>query len=301
MVESKGYIYGFIGVVCFSLTLPATRIAVTDIDPTIVGLGRALVASIFAAVALYIYREKIPPLFMWRRIALVAAGGVVGFPVFTSIAMAHTHASHGAVVLGILPLATAIFAVFFGRERPSVAFWIASVLGAAVVVGFMLGQTEGKLVAYDFFLILAVLLAGLAYAVGAQLAREIGSWQVICWALLLSAPFLFPVVTWKIYVVGFSPTITSFMGFMYVSAISMFFAFFAWYKGLAEGGTAKIGVLQLLQPFMTIGFSALLLGEAISISTVLIAILVSGVVLTALKSRVKQQESIPKKINLIHE
>lgn len=292
---SKGYFYGLLGVVCFSLTLPATRMAVIDIDPTVVGLGRALVAAIFAAVALYVYREKIPAFIFWRRIALVSAGGVIGFPVFTSIAMTHTHASHGAVVLGILPLATAIFAVFYGRERPSKAFWIASVVGACVVVGFMLGQTQGALVAYDAFLILAVLSAGLAYAVGAQLAREIGSWQVICWALLLSVPFIFPIVAWKIYQVGFAPKVTSFIGFIYVSAISMFFAFFAWYKGLAQGGTAKIGVLQLLQPFMTIGFSALLLGEAIATSTILIAVFVSGVVLIALNSRIKQQNIMIKK------
>lgn len=301
MMKSKGYLYGFIGVVCFSLTLPATRIAVIDIDPTVVGLGRALVAAMLAAAVLYFHREKIPARRFWGHIALVAVGGVVGFPVFTSIAMTHADASHGAVVLGILPLATALFAVFFGRERPSIAFWIASVVGSCVVVGFMLAQTRGELVAYDLFLIVAVLSAGLAYAVGAQLAREIGSWQVICWALLISVPFLLPAVGWRIYQVGFTPKIPSLLGFVYVSAISMFFAFFAWYKGLAEGGTAKVGMLQLLQPFMTIGFSALLLGELITCTTILVAALVSGVVLVALKSRVKQMSSIIEKPALAHE
>lgn len=290
MSSSKGYFFGLVGVVCFSLTLPATRFAVEDLDPTIVGLGRALVAALFASIMLYWCRQKIPARKYWLNIALVAAGGVIGFPVLTSIAMVHTHASHGAIVLGILPIATACFAVLFGRERPSIAFWFASLCGAVLVVGYSFKESNGQFVFYDFILLLAVLSAGLAYAVGAKIAREIGSWQVICWALLLSVPFLLPAVTFRLIQKGFDPHVTSLLGFLYVSAVSMFLGFFAWYKGLAEGGTAKVGMLQLLQPFMTIGFSSLLLGESINQSAVIIAFFVAIAIFLALKARVK---SIP--------
>lgn len=291
MSSSKGYLFGLIGVACFSLTLPATRIAVMDLDPTIVGLGRALVAAVFALLILYWYREPIPAIKHWKNIALVAAGGVIGFPVLTSIAMVHTHASHGAVVLGILPLATACFAVVFGGERPSLAFWIASVFGAALVVAYTLKESHGSFVFYDVILLAAVLSAGLAYAVGAQIAREIGSWQVICWALLLSVPFLLPPVIIRLMQEGFHPQANSLAAFLYVSAVSMFLGFFAWYKGLAIGGTAKVGLLQLLQPFMTIGFSALLLGESVTSSTLLISTVVAIVIFFAFKTRVKSNYS----------
>ncbi len=287
MVSSKGYLFGIIGVACFSLTLPATRFAVEDIDPTIVGLGRALVAALFAGIMLLLHREKIPPRKHWLNIALVAAGAVVGFPVLTSIAMTHTHASHGAIVLGILPIATACFAVLIGRERPSLAFWLASLIGAALVIGYTVSESKGSFAFYDIVLLFAVFSAGLAYALGARIAREIGSWQVICWALLLSAPFLLPVVSYQVVHKGFEPKLPSLLGFLYVSAVSMFLGFFAWYKGLAIGGTAKVGMLQLLQPFMTLFFSALLLGETINTNAIIVAFAATSAIFFALKSRVK--------------
>jgi drug/metabolite transporter (DMT)-like permease len=298
MKTPNGLVFGFLGVLCFSLTLPATRFAVVDIDPTTVGLGRALIAALLASFFLWFSGERLPNKKYWFGIVLVSAGGVIGFPVMTSIAMTYTHASHGAVVLGLLPLFTAIFAVFFCDERPSFVFWLAGLSGSALVVGYTLTISQGGFVLYDILLLFAAIFAGLAYAVGARLSSEIGSWQVICWALLFSVPFIFPIVTFSIIENGFTVKSKSLFGFLYVSFFSMFLAFFFWYRGLALGGVAKIGLLQLLQPFLTIGFSILLLGEAVSYYTLLVCTIVSAVLFVSFRSRVTIKNNIPSGINL---
>lgn len=292
MSSLKGYLYGLVGVMCFSLTLPATRIAVMDIDPTIVGFGRAVFAAALAFFALWIGREKIPAKKHWGSIAVVTLGAVLGFPLLTTLAMAHTDASHGAVVLGLLPLSTAIFAVIICRERPSLAFWVASVIGALLVVGYTLQKSQGAIIIYDLLLFAAVFLVGLAYAVGGQLAKSLGSWQVICWALLFSVPFTLPILIFELTEKPFNPSFESLMGFTYVSVVSMFLGFFFWYRGLSEGGIAKVGLLQLLQPFMTITASAIFLDEIIESNMIFFTVSVSVVILFALKSKVKYQPMI---------
>lgn len=294
----SGLVFGFLGVLCFSLTLPATRFAVMDIDPTTVGLGRALIAALLASFVLLFAGEKLPNKKHWFGIVLVSSGGVIGFPVMTSIAMTYTHASHGAVVLGLLPLSTAVFAVLFCNERPSFVFWLTGIAGSALVIGYALTLSQGKFVLYDLLLLFAAICAGLAYAVGARLSSEIGSWQVICWALLFSVPFILPVVTFSIIENGFTVKPKSLLGFLYVSFFSMFLAFFLWYKGLALGGVAKIGLLQLLQPFLTIGFSMLLLGEAISNYTLVVCTIVSAVLFVSFRSRVTIKNNISSGVNL---
>jgi len=284
---SKGVIFGLLGVACFSLTLPATRFAVMDLDPTVVAMGRAMVAGILSLGALLVFRERIPDRSHWMSLALVAAGAVIGFPVFTTWAMVYVDASHGAIVLGILPLSTACFAVLVGHERPSIWFWLASLMGSGIVIAYSLLRATGQLAIYDLILLGAVASAGMAYALGAKLAKSIGSWQVICWALVLSLPIAIALFIWRVQMTGFAPRLPSLLGFAYVSVFSMFLGFFAWYKGLALGGTAKVGLIQLLQPFMTMGASCLLLGEAFSIESLLVASAVSSTVMLALKARVQ--------------
>jgi drug/metabolite transporter (DMT)-like permease len=280
-LSSEGLIFGFIGVLCFSFTLPATRLAVAGLDPVIVGLGRALVAACLAAPLLIVTRQKLPEKHQWLSILIVMIGVIVGFPMLTALAMRLVPASHGAVVLGLLPFATAIAGAIRTHERPSTLFWLASASGSIAVVAYALSMGGGSFHLADFALLGAVILAALGYAEGARLARDLGGWQVICWALLLSVPFLIGPVCFEIWQHGLFANASAWFGFAYVSIISMFLAFFAWYRGLAIGGVARVSQLQLLQPFLTLGFATLFLGESfslgalLSVSVVVISIFVS--------------------------
>jgi drug/metabolite transporter (DMT)-like permease len=276
--ELMGFVYGLLGILTFSITLPATRIALTGFDPVFVGLGRAIVAAGLALILLVITRQQMPPIRFIPRFAIVAAGVVIGFPLLSAIAMQDAPASHGAVITGLLPLATALCGVWRAGELPSLQFWIFASLGSTLIVCFALLSGGGSIRLADLALLGAVGAAGLGYAEGAVLARIFGSWQVICWSLLLSAPVLLPIV-WQhlpANVSAISPN--AILGFLYVSIFSMFLGFFAWYRGLALGGIARIGQLQLLQPFLTISASAILLGEHLSIATLGFAAAVIGCV-----------------------
>lgn len=195
--EFLGYTYGFLGVLGFSLTLPATRIAVSDLDPVFVGLGRAVVAAGLAVVILLATRQPFPSQRLLPRFGLVIGGVIVGFPLLTAWAMRDVPASHGAVVTGLMPLATALAAVWRGGERPSSRFWLFSILGSVLVIAFALSSGSGSLHFADWALLGAVIAAGIGYAEGAVLARTFGAWQVICWALVLSVPFLLPIILWS--------------------------------------------------------------------------------------------------------
>ena len=233
-------------------------------DGLVVGLGRSLIAGACALAVLIWYRVPIPRRNLWARLGLIIIGVVVGFPLFTALALRHVPSSHGAIVVGLLPAATALMGVIRGRERPSVAFWIAATLGLFSVLVFCAASGMGQLQLADALLLVAVLLAALGYAEGALLSREIGSWQTICWALVFSAPVVTPLVVGRVLAVGCAPSIVSLIGFAYLSFVSMFLGFFAWYRGLALGGIARVGQLQLMQPVMTLGWSYLLLGESIT-------------------------------------
>jgi drug/metabolite transporter (DMT)-like permease len=266
--ELTSYGYGFLGVLIFSLTLPATRIAVSGFDPVFVGLGRAIVAAGLSLILLVITRQTIPPLRFLPQFSIVVVGVVIGFPLLSAIAMKDAPASHGAVITGLLPLSTALCGVWRAGERPSLRFWIFAGLGSALVIAFALLTGGGSIRLADIALLGAVGAAGLGYAEGAVLSRTFGSWQVICWSLILSAPVLIPIV-WQHVPANFSAiSPTAVLGFLYVSIFSMFLGFFAWYRGLALGGIARIGQIQLMQPFLTIVSSAILLGEHLSIETI---------------------------------
>jgi drug/metabolite transporter (DMT)-like permease len=269
--ELKGFAYGFLGVLTFSLTLPATRIAVSGFDPVFVGLGRAIVAAGLSLILLAATRQAIPPLRFIPKFCIVVVGVVIGFPLLSAIAMRDAPASYGAVITGLLPLSTALCGVWRAGERPSVQFWIFAGLGSSLVVGFALLSGSGSIRLADLALLGAVGAAGLGYAEGAVLSRTFGSWQVICWSLVLSAPLLFPIV------LQHAPSDFSLissgavMGFLYVSIFSMLLGFFVWYQGLALGGVARVGQVQLLQPFLTILASAIFLGEHLTIVTLVFA------------------------------
>ncbi len=271
---TRGLVYGFLGVLAFSMTLPATRVAVPALGSTVVGLGRAIVAAVLAGGLLVLLRERPPARRHWAGLVIVALGVIVGFPLFSALALRHLPAAHGAVVVGLLPAATAIMAVLRAGERPPAAFWLASAAGVVAVTIFAAVQGAGRPQAADGLLLLAVLSASLGYAEGGRLSREIGGWRVICWALVLVAPVLVVPVGAAIARHGLEASPRAWLSFAYVSVVSMFLGFFAWYRGLALGGVARVGQVQLLQPILTLAWAALLLGETIDGRTVLAALLV---------------------------
>ncbi len=284
--ELTSFAYGCLGVLIFSLTLPATRIAVSGFDPVFVGLGRAIVAAGLSLILLLITRQTIPPARFLPNFAIVAGGVVIGFPLLSAIAMRDAAAAHGAVITGILPLATALCGVWRSGERPSLQFWLFASLGSVLVICFALVSGGGSMQWADLAMFGAVGAAALGYAEGAVLARRFGSWQVICWSLLLSAPLLLPIV-WQHTPSNFSSIPpAAILGFLYVSIFSMFLGFFAWYRGLAIGGVARIGQLQLMQPFLTIMASAILLGEHLSIETLGFAVAVMGCVILGKRTQI---------------
>nr|AIA16442.1 EamA-like transporter family [uncultured bacterium] len=276
--ENRGMWLGAIGVAIFSLTLPFTRMAVAELNPVLVALGRAVVAAIGSAVLLWWVGAPRPTSPQLRALLITSLGVVVGFPLFSSIAMRYVPASHGAIVVGILPLATALFGALRFGERPSFGFWIAATVGSAIVVAFALWQGGGALHAADFALFGAVLAAAMGYAEGGRLSQTMGGQQVISWALVLAMPILLPVTIWLAWHYGVSASPKAWLGFAYVSVFSMFIGFFFWYKGLALGGIARVGQVQLLQPFLTLVGAALILGETLEANNFLFALAVIAVV-----------------------
>lgn len=279
--DRKGLLLGLIAVTMFSLTLPFTRLAVAELPAVFVALGRALVAACLAALWLWHRRAALPRREQWLPLALVAAGCVVGFPWLTSVAMRSLPASHGAVLVGILPLATAVFAVLRGKERPSPAFWLMALTGTALVVAFALRQGGGSFHLADWLMFAAVLLGALGYAEGGRLAQVMPGPQVICWALVLAAPFVLPLVLWLGWpqrAMLAQAGVQAWGSFAYISVFSMLIGFFFWYRGMALGGVARVGQTQLLQPFLTLLGAAMLLGEPLTADSLLFAGAVIAVV-----------------------
>lgn len=286
--ESKGMLLGAIGVAVFSLTLPFTRIAVAELHPAFVAFGRALVAGLCSLLMLWHLKAPRPTRQQLRALLITALGVVVGFPLFSSIAMQQVPASHGAVVLGVLPLATALFGALRFGERPSVGFWIAALAGSAIVVGFSLREGGGSFQMADLALFAAVLAAAMGYAEGGRLAQSMGGQQVIGWALVLALPVMLPLTLWLAWHYGVQASARAWGGFAYVSLFSMFIGFFFWYKGLALGGIARVGQVQLLQPFMSLLGAAVLVGESLDASNLLFASAVIVVVTIGRKTAVRR-------------
>jgi drug/metabolite transporter (DMT)-like permease len=274
--RTQGLLFGLSGVMAFGLTLPATRLAVASFDPLFVALGRAAVAALPAAVLLLLTRQKLPTRDQWQRLAIVVVGVIVGFPISIGWAMQRVDASHGGVVLGLLPLATACAAFLRAGETPSRRFWLCSVAGSGTVVAFALSDGSGRLVPADGALLAAVAFAALGYAEGGRLSRELGGWQVMCWTLVMAFPLVLGPLVWLAGHHGLAATASAWGAFAYLSLVSSFLGMFAWYHGLALGGVANVGQLQLLQPFFTFLFAAAVLGEALGWKPVACAGLVAG-------------------------
>ena len=284
-----GLLLGSLAILGFSFSLPATRLAVADFDPWLVAFGRAAVAGMLAALLLRVTGAPRPTRAQTRRLAVVALGVIVGFPLFTSLALDVLPSARGAVVIAVLPAATAVFAVLRAGERPSPAFWAASAAGLAAVLGFVAfggaGLGGGPQLG-DAYLLVGVALCALGYAEGGALSRELGGARTICWALVLSLPLSLAVSALVMATDGVSAGTTAWLGFAYVSVISMFLGFFAWYAGLARGGVARIGQVQLAQPVLTLVWAAALLGEAVGAATVATSLLVLACVAATQRARV---------------
>jgi drug/metabolite transporter (DMT)-like permease len=288
--RAPGVALGALGILGFSFSLPATRLAVADLDPWLVAFGRATVAAVLAAAYITATRAPRPTRAQLRSLAITAGGVVVGFPLFTSLALETETAAHGAVVTAFLPAATAVAAVLRAQERPSRRFWLASGAGLIAVLAFIAGS-EGEAVTAsgpnvaDLFLLAGTALCAIGYAEGGALSRTLGAANTICWALIVAAPLTVVVSAIAAATTGVHAGTTAWLGFAYVSAISMFLAFFAWYAGLARGGVAKVGQVQLAQPVLTLVWSALVLGERVTPLTGLTAVAVLACVAATQRAR----------------
>jgi drug/metabolite transporter (DMT)-like permease len=261
---ASGWMNGFIGVLIFSGSLPATRVAVADFDPTFLTSARAAIAGLLGLAMLILFRQKRPERSDFLSLVIVALGVVVGFPLLTALALKHVTSAHSIIFVGLLPLATAIFGVLRGGERPRPAFWLFSCIGSALVAGFALMQGVTASPIGDGLMLAAIIVCGLGYAEGAALSRRLGGWQVICWALAISLPIML-VLTFATLPPSFAGIGSgAWAGLAYVSLFSMLIGFVFWYRGLAQGGIAAVGQLQLLQPFFGLALAATLLHEQVS-------------------------------------
>jgi drug/metabolite transporter (DMT)-like permease len=277
---SKGLWIGLLGIVIFSVTLPMTRLAVGTPDAPqmsgyFIAFGRAVVAAALSAAFLMATRAPLPRRDDWVPLAITAGGGVFGFPLFTSVAMRYVEAVHASVIVGVLPLATAAVGAFLHRQRPSSGFWLCAALGSALVVAFAMLRSGGTAGASsggptiqfaDLLLLAAMLCAAVGYGFGARLSHHMRAEHVICWALLIALPLTLPlsIVTWPTAPLKAS----AWWGFGYVAVFSMWLGFFAWYRGLALGGTVRVSQVQLVQPFLSMLFAVPLLGEKLDAVTV---------------------------------
>ncbi|HEX8975136.1 MAG TPA: DMT family transporter [Solirubrobacteraceae bacterium] len=283
---AAGVGWAALGVLAFSITFPATTLAERAFDPLVVGAGRSVIAGAIAALTLRLSGVPVPDRRHWVGLIAVALGCGIGFGVLSALALHRTSSSHGAVVIGLLPAATAIVAVLRIGDRPGPAFWMASLLGTVVVTGYALSRGAGTLHAADLLLLASVVVAAVGYAEGGRLARELPGWQVVAWGLMLAMPVAVPLT-----LIGAirSPAhhlgAAALAGFAYVGTISTFYGFFAWYRGLAEAGVARASQIQLAQPLLTIVWSLPLLGESLDPMALLAAVVVAGCVLVTQRAR----------------
>ncbi|MFB6804580.1 DMT family transporter [Peribacillus butanolivorans] len=293
--EKLGLLLGLVAVICFSLTLPVTSIAVEYFGTTIVGLGRTVVAAILVAVVLIVRKEKLPTAGQFKSLLIVAVGAVLGFPLLTSWAMESLPVSHGAVELALLPLATAGFAMFRAGEIPSPKFWISSIVGSLAVIMYALHLGFGQLQFADLALLAAVIILGLSYAEGGKLAKELGSWQVIAWAIMIGAPFFIIPVGLNLTNEMLHAPLQAWVSFIYLAVVSQFLAYVAWYSGMAMGGIARVSQIQYLQPFLMILFATVFLDESITFFTLVIAVIVVFSVILGKNAHVSKNGAVSEK------
>lgn len=287
--ETLGLILGFVGVCIFAGTLPFTHLAVEALSPLFITAGRAALAGLLAAATLLLLRKPWPTRGQLGTFLLSALCLVAGFPGFTAFAMQSVPASHGGVVLGILPLATSAISALIAGERPSPAFWAAAVAGAALVVGFTLHEGGGSLGRGDLFLLAAALSSALGYVLSSKLVRSgYAGWEVISWILVVSLPITIPVALWTMPDRVAAVPAWSWIGFLYVALMSQYLGFFAWNAGLAIGGIAHVSQVQLLQTFVTLIFAAFLNSDPVEPLAWVVAAGVFLLVVLAQRAKVRR-------------
>lgn len=293
--ETKGLLYGGLGVLMFSLTLPASRVAVGSFGPLLVGPGRALLAALFAILALAIRRSPVPRRRQFASLGLISFGTIFGFPYLSAWAMDRLPASHGAVVLALIPLFTAGASTLRNGERPSGRFWLFSLLGALTVIVYTIFTGVGGVHLADVALLFAAILVSFSYAEGGRLAREIGSWQVIAWSVIIALPGVIPLVIFALSKRGDAILLhaspAACWSLLYLAFISQFIGFIAWYRGMEIAGVARVSQMQFIQPFLTLLFSWLLLGERLSLATVIASLIVVGWVIAGKRSAIGRRVS----------
>jgi len=289
-----GLALGLLGILMFSFSFPSATLALDGgFDPWLVAFGRAALAGLLAVAYLRAVRAPRPRGAQWRRLAVVAGGVIIGFPLFTSLALVTSDAAHGAVVIAILPAATALAAVLRAGERPGPAFWLAALAGLAIVLSFVLEQASGALTAADALLLAGTVLCAFGYAEGGALARELGGARTISWALVISLPLTIPVTLLVSALAPPDAGAVAWLGFGYQAAASMFLGFFAWYAGLARGGVARVGQVQLSQPLLTFAWAALVLGEALTPLMLVAGAGVLACVAVTQRARVASAPAVP--------
>ena len=282
---------GFVGILIFSLTLPITKVVLLGFNPYFIAFGRALLAGFFASAYLLYTKALFPPKSDILKLAIIALGVIFGFPILTTIAMEEGSSAHGAVILGMMPLATTVIGVIRFKERPSMGFWLVSILGAGLVVVYALLKNSGNFTYIDGLLVLGGICACVGYVEGGELSRKMSPPQVISWALVISLPinlvatyFSFDAAYWNV-----DPFIWT--GFMYLGLFPMYLGFFFWYGGIAIGGIARVSQVQLIQPFCTLIAASLILGDPLTLMNMVFAFLVVSTVVLSKKMFVKRNES----------
>lgn len=288
----RGLWLALVGVVIFSITLPVTRLAVgTTEDPQLSGLfvamARAVVAAALSALYLLMVRAPWPQRKQRRHLLIISMGVVIGFPICTSVALQYVQAVHASAILGVLPLVTAVMAAVLHRQRPSIGFWVCASLGSALVICYALLRSDPgtvRLHLADILLLMAVVSASVGYTWGARLSGQMPPEQVICWALIAALPLTLPAswLTWPEHAIAPS----AWIGLMYLAVFSMWVGFFFWYRGLALGGTVRVSQVQLLQPFLSMLFAVLLVGEQLDGMTLFFAVAVLATIAWSRKMRV---------------
>jgi drug/metabolite transporter (DMT)-like permease len=293
----KAYLLGVLGVVIFAMTFPMTRLAVgtalaPQLSPWFSAFGRAAVAGLlslaYLALTSQLKAQNRPKQGDWLLLAITAAGVVFGFPLLTAWALRYVEAIHAAVLIGFLPLATALLGAWMARQRPSIGFWVCATIGSALVAIYALIHNSNSALLFhpaDALLALAVLCAAIGYAYGAVVSARLGGQQVICWALIISLPITIPV---SLYLLPTGAiTVSAWLGFGYISIFSMWLGFFAWYRALALGGTVRMSQIQLLQPLLSIAFAVPILGERLDLVTVVFALAIITIVFIGKKMPVR--------------
>lgn len=294
---ARGLWLGLLGVAIFALTLPMTRLAVGDttvpqLHPSFVTFGRAAVAGCLSLLYLaWLHgrgRLNVPRPAEWALLAFTALGVVLGFPLGLAMALREVPSTHAAVVTGLLPLATACVAALWLRQRPSLVFWLLSLLGTGLVLMFMTWRAGGLHLSHaDAWLLVAMGSASLGYVGGARLTPRLGAEQVICWVLLMALPVTLPLTAWFQPASVEEVAISSWMAFGYVAVFSMWLGFFAWYRGLALGGPVRVSQVQLLQPFLSLLFAVPLLGETLDAATLTFGLAVTFTVLLGKRTSIQ--------------